>query len=157
MCSVEEAVGAGTDVAPGAAEACGVADREGRLAPGFDADVIAVDGDPTADAADLRAVTRCGEWAAASADRWKEERGIGGARGDDSPVWAVRPISLRRRPPITADPGKWHPLARAHIRAVGVRGATRRDQGFGAPEPDRYRRVEHLRTATREFGLCRSA
>jgi imidazolonepropionase-like amidohydrolase len=29
-----------------AAEACGVADRKGRLAPGFDADIIAVAGDP---------------------------------------------------------------------------------------------------------------
>ena len=29
-----------------AAEACGVADRKGRLAPGFDADIIAMAGDP---------------------------------------------------------------------------------------------------------------
>jgi imidazolonepropionase-like amidohydrolase len=32
-----------------AADVCGVADRKGRLAPGFDADILAVDGDPLAD------------------------------------------------------------------------------------------------------------
>jgi imidazolonepropionase-like amidohydrolase len=32
-----------------AADACGLGDRKGRLAPGFDADVLAVDGDPLAD------------------------------------------------------------------------------------------------------------
>ncbi|GHF62216.1 imidazolonepropionase-like amidohydrolase [Amycolatopsis bartoniae] len=32
-----------------AAEACGLGDRKGRLAPGFDADILAVDGDPLAD------------------------------------------------------------------------------------------------------------
>jgi imidazolonepropionase-like amidohydrolase len=29
-----------------AAKVCGVADRKGRLAPGFDADIIAIAGDP---------------------------------------------------------------------------------------------------------------
>jgi imidazolonepropionase-like amidohydrolase len=32
-----------------AAAACGLADRKGRLAPGFDADILAVDGNPLAD------------------------------------------------------------------------------------------------------------
>ena len=32
-----------------AAGVCGVADRKGRLAPGFDADILAVDGDPFSD------------------------------------------------------------------------------------------------------------
>ena len=32
-----------------AAEACGLAHRKGRIAPGFDADILAVDGDPIAD------------------------------------------------------------------------------------------------------------
>ncbi|GAA3352063.1 amidohydrolase family protein [Amorphoplanes nipponensis] len=32
-----------------AAAACGLATRKGRLAPGFDADIVAVDGDPLAD------------------------------------------------------------------------------------------------------------
>lgn len=32
-----------------AADVCGLADRKGRLAPGFDADILAVDGDPLAD------------------------------------------------------------------------------------------------------------
>jgi imidazolonepropionase-like amidohydrolase len=32
-----------------AAAVCGLADRKGRLAPGFDADILAVDGDPLAD------------------------------------------------------------------------------------------------------------
>jgi imidazolonepropionase-like amidohydrolase len=32
-----------------AAEVCGLADRKGRLAPGYDADILAVDGDPLAD------------------------------------------------------------------------------------------------------------
>jgi imidazolonepropionase-like amidohydrolase len=40
-----------------AARACGVADRKGRLAPGFDADVIAINGDPIADSHALTSVT----------------------------------------------------------------------------------------------------
>jgi imidazolonepropionase-like amidohydrolase len=36
-----------------AAAACGLADRKGRLAPGFDADILAVDGNPVADLAAL--------------------------------------------------------------------------------------------------------
>lgn len=32
-----------------AAEVCGLATTKGRLAPGFDADIVAVDGDPLAD------------------------------------------------------------------------------------------------------------
>ena len=39
-----------------AAAACGLADRKGRLAPGFDADVLAVDGNPLADLAALRRI-----------------------------------------------------------------------------------------------------
>jgi len=42
-----------------AAAACGLADRKGRLAPGFDADILAVDGNPLADLGalhDIRAV-----------------------------------------------------------------------------------------------------
>jgi imidazolonepropionase-like amidohydrolase len=39
-----------------AAQACGVGSRKGRIAPGFDADLLAVDGDPTTDLAALRAV-----------------------------------------------------------------------------------------------------
>jgi len=39
-----------------AARACGVADRKGRLAPGYHADVIAVSGDPTTDASALQNV-----------------------------------------------------------------------------------------------------
>jgi imidazolonepropionase-like amidohydrolase len=45
------------------AEACGLGERKGRLAPGFDADVLAVDGDPLADPAAvhrIRAVYACG-------------------------------------------------------------------------------------------------
>lgn len=41
-----DALRAGTSVA---ARVCGVADRKGRLAPGYDADLLAVDGDPVAD------------------------------------------------------------------------------------------------------------
>jgi imidazolonepropionase-like amidohydrolase len=37
----------------GAADACGLAGRTGRLAPGLDADLLLVDGDPTADVATL--------------------------------------------------------------------------------------------------------
>ena len=47
-----------------AAEACGVGSRKGRLAPGFEADVIAVDGDPLHDIDALlrvSAVFRAGE------------------------------------------------------------------------------------------------
>jgi imidazolonepropionase-like amidohydrolase len=40
-----------------AARACGVADRKGRLAAGFDADIIAVDGDPLRDPDALASVT----------------------------------------------------------------------------------------------------
>ncbi len=39
-----------------AAEVCGLGDRTGRLAPGFDADVLAVDGDPLTEPAALRRV-----------------------------------------------------------------------------------------------------
>jgi imidazolonepropionase-like amidohydrolase len=39
-----------------AAEACGVGDRKGRLAPGYDADLLAVDGNPLTDVAALRSV-----------------------------------------------------------------------------------------------------
>ncbi|MBA3289717.1 MAG: amidohydrolase family protein, partial [Acidimicrobiia bacterium] len=39
-----------------AAGVCGVGDRKGRLAAGYDADVLAVRGDPTIDAAALTAV-----------------------------------------------------------------------------------------------------
>jgi imidazolonepropionase-like amidohydrolase len=39
-----------------AASACGVADHKGRLAPGFDADIIAVDGDPFEDPDALTAI-----------------------------------------------------------------------------------------------------
>jgi imidazolonepropionase-like amidohydrolase len=39
-----------------AARACGVGARKGRIAPGFDADLLAVDGDPLTDLAALRAV-----------------------------------------------------------------------------------------------------
>lgn len=47
-----------------AASVCGLAHRKGRLAPGFDADIIAVDGDPLADPAallKLRAVVHAGK------------------------------------------------------------------------------------------------
>ena len=46
-----------------AAEACGLGARKGRLAPGYDADLLAVTGDPTADLRALlqvRAVIRAG-------------------------------------------------------------------------------------------------
>jgi imidazolonepropionase-like amidohydrolase len=39
-----------------AADLCGVGDRTGRLAPGYDADILAVHGDPLADVAALRSV-----------------------------------------------------------------------------------------------------
>jgi len=39
-----------------AARVCGVGDRKGRLAPGFDADLLAVSGDPIVDAGALREV-----------------------------------------------------------------------------------------------------
>jgi imidazolonepropionase-like amidohydrolase len=39
-----------------AAGVCGLANRKGRIAPGFDADIIAVDGDPLADPAALRRI-----------------------------------------------------------------------------------------------------
>lgn len=44
------ALRAGTHVA---AQVCGLGDRKGRVAPGFDADLLAVDGDPLADIAAL--------------------------------------------------------------------------------------------------------
>jgi imidazolonepropionase-like amidohydrolase len=37
-----------------AAQACGLGHRKGRIAPGFDADIFAVDGDPLADLAAIR-------------------------------------------------------------------------------------------------------
>ncbi|WP_342672768.1 amidohydrolase family protein [Micromonospora rhizosphaerae] len=44
-------------VTSSAAEACRVGEHKGRLAPGFDADLLAVEGDPLADVTALRAVT----------------------------------------------------------------------------------------------------
>jgi imidazolonepropionase-like amidohydrolase len=37
-----------------AAQACGLGHRKGRIAPGFDADIIAVDGNPLDDPAAIR-------------------------------------------------------------------------------------------------------
>lgn len=48
-----EALGSATSAA---AEACGVGDRKGRLAPGFDADVLVVAGDPSTDVRVLQRV-----------------------------------------------------------------------------------------------------
>jgi len=45
-----------TSVTRLAAESCGVGHRKGRIAPGFDADLLAVHGDPTADLAALTEV-----------------------------------------------------------------------------------------------------
>ena len=45
-----EALRANTSVA---AAACGVGDRKGRIAPGYDADILAIDGNPLADPAAL--------------------------------------------------------------------------------------------------------
>jgi imidazolonepropionase-like amidohydrolase len=45
-----EALRAGTHVA---AQVCGLSDRKGRVAPGYDADLLAVHGDPLTDIADL--------------------------------------------------------------------------------------------------------
>ncbi|WP_129666401.1 amidohydrolase family protein [Phytoactinopolyspora endophytica] len=56
-----EALGA---VTSRAARVCGLGDRKGRIAPGFDADIIAVNGDPLRDPAavlDVRAVFRMGQ------------------------------------------------------------------------------------------------
>ncbi len=39
-----------------AAEACGLGERKGRIAPGFDADLLAVHGNPLTDIAALRNV-----------------------------------------------------------------------------------------------------
>ncbi|PWU54078.1 hypothetical protein DLJ46_00170 [Micromonospora globispora] len=40
-----------------AAQVCRIGERKGRLAPGFDADLLAVEGDPLVDVTALRAVT----------------------------------------------------------------------------------------------------
>jgi hypothetical protein len=59
--STVEALAAATSVA---ARACGVGSRKGRLAPGFDADILAVAGDLTTDVRallDVRAVFRAGQ------------------------------------------------------------------------------------------------
>jgi imidazolonepropionase-like amidohydrolase len=39
-----------------AAHTCGLGDRKGRIAPGYDADLLAVDGDPTIDPTALHRV-----------------------------------------------------------------------------------------------------
>lgn len=52
-----------------AAKVCGLQDSKGRLAPGFDADLLAVRGDPLQDPADLRSV----------AGVWKQGRRVVGA------------------------------------------------------------------------------
>lgn len=48
-----EALRASTSVAAGV---CGLGDRKGRIAPGFDADILAVDGDPLEDLAALHRI-----------------------------------------------------------------------------------------------------
>ena len=66
--STVEALAAATSVA---ARACGVGSRNGRLAPGFDADILAVAGDPTTDVRalfDVRAVCRAGRRVSRAAD-----------------------------------------------------------------------------------------
>ena len=50
-----EALRAGTSVA---AQVCGLGDRKGRVAPGYDADLLAVAGDPLADLGALLRVER---------------------------------------------------------------------------------------------------
>ena len=42
-----------------AAAACNLADRKGRLTPGFDADIVAVDGNPLTDINAITAASRC--------------------------------------------------------------------------------------------------
>lgn len=54
VASADEALRMVTSVA---ADACRVGDRKGRIAPGFDADLLAVDGDPLTDVGALRQVT----------------------------------------------------------------------------------------------------
>jgi imidazolonepropionase-like amidohydrolase len=49
--SAAEALGTATS---GAAEACGVGERKGRLAPGYDADLLVVDNDLETDVTALR-------------------------------------------------------------------------------------------------------
>ena len=73
--AVEQFVAAGADVGTAlaastslAAEACGVGDRKGRLRPGYDADVLVVDGDLTGDVgrlADVRSVMLAGTFVTA--------------------------------------------------------------------------------------------
>jgi imidazolonepropionase-like amidohydrolase len=66
--STVDALAAATSVA---ARACGVGSRKGRLAPGFDADILAVAGDPTTDVRallDVRAVFRAGRRVSRMAD-----------------------------------------------------------------------------------------
>ncbi|SFQ71286.1 Imidazolonepropionase [Amycolatopsis arida] len=53
VCPNREAL---TSVTALAAEACGVGGRKGRIAPGYDADLLAVSGDPVADLGALREV-----------------------------------------------------------------------------------------------------
>ena len=48
--SPAEAITAGTSTA---AQVCGLGDRKGRVRPGYDADLLAVDGDPLTDLAAL--------------------------------------------------------------------------------------------------------
>ena len=51
-------------VTSAAADACGVGDRKGRIAPGYDADLLAVAGDPLTDPTAVRevvAVFRAGQ------------------------------------------------------------------------------------------------
>jgi imidazolonepropionase-like amidohydrolase len=43
-------------ITSGAAQVCGLGARKGRIAPGYDADLLAVDGDPLADPSALRRV-----------------------------------------------------------------------------------------------------
>jgi imidazolonepropionase-like amidohydrolase len=52
--SVSDALASGTSAA---ADGCGVGDRKGRLRAGYDADILVVDGDATADLTALRSVS----------------------------------------------------------------------------------------------------
>jgi len=99
-----------------AAQACGLGDRKGRIAPGYDADLLAVAGDPLTDLTTLTAVravfragSRSGEVPTPSA-----QDGVPHVHGG---TWELEPLIVISAMTTTAGADALSPTARRVARA----------------------------------------